>query len=208
MKVLVGCEFTRTVASAFERAGHFAMSCDLRPAEAPGPHYRGDIMELLSSGHRWDLAILHPDCKKMAVCGNGTHANTAGRQEAIDWTLRLWWAVRKVATSVCLENPGSVIFPVLRRAGATVQYIQPNQFGHPETKKTGLALHNLEPLTSTWDVSDIMETLPPKERHKTWYASPSETRGKDRSVFYTGFAIAMADQWGNDKPFELRMANP
>jgi len=79
MKILVGCEFTRTVASAFERAGHLAMSCDLLPAEAPGPHYRGDIMQLLDSGHRWDMAILHPECTKMAVCGNRHHANTQGR---------------------------------------------------------------------------------------------------------------------------------
>lgn len=196
MKILLGCELSGIGRDAFTRAGHDAMSCDLEPTEIPGPHYRGDIMELLSSGHRWDLAILHPDCTKMAVCGNGTHANTAGRQEAIDWTLRLWWAVRKVATSVCLENPSSVIFPVLRRAGASVQYIQPNQFGHPETKKTGLALHNLPPLEPTWDVTDIMATLPPKERHRTWYASPSDTRGKDRSVSYPGILNAMAGQWG------------
>lgn len=196
MKVLVACEFSRTVASAFERAGHMAMSCDLLPAEAPGPHYRGDVMKLLDGGYRWDLIIMHPDCTCMAVCGNRYHANTEGRQDAVDWTLRLWWAARKVATSVCLENPSSVIFPVLRRAGATVQYIQPHKFGHPETKRTGLALHRLPELEPTWDVADIMETLPNKEKHKVWYASPSEARGKERSVFYTGFANAMASQWG------------
>jgi len=195
MKVLVACEFTRTVASAFERAGHLAMSCDLLPAEAPGPHYRGDIMDLLSSGHRWDLAILHPECKYMALCGNRHYAGTPEREEAVEWTLSLWDRAKETAESVCLENPKSVIFPKLRAKGAAIQYVQPNQFGHPETKETGFALHNLPPLVSTWWVTDIMATLPDKEKHKIWYASPSDTRGKDRSVFYTGFANAMAAQW-------------
>ncbi len=197
MKVLVGCEFSRTVASAFGCAGHAAMSCDLLPAESPGPHYRGDIMELLSVDTRWDLIILHPDCKFMAVCGNRSYANTPARREAIKWTVTLWEKALARSDRVCLENPASVIFPVLRKTGAIIQYIQPHQFGHPETKKTGLALHNLPELEGTWDVSDIMATLPDKEKHKIWYASPSETRGKDRSIFYTGFADAMVDQWGN-----------
>ena len=199
MKVLVGCEYTGTVRDAFTRAGHYAMSCDLDPTESPGPHYRGDIMQLLDSGHEWDLAILHPDCTKMAVCGNRHHAGTQGRDDAIAWTVALWKKATTKAYRVCLENPGSVIFPVLRDLGALVQYIQPDQFGHPETKKTGLALHRLKPLVPTWDVSDIMATLPPKEQHKTWYASPSETRGKDRSRFFPGIARAMPEQWGADQ---------
>lgn len=196
MKVLVGCEFSRTVASAFERAGHYAMSCDLLPAEAPGPHYRGDIMTLLDSGHQWDLAILHPDCTYMAVCGNRHHAGTENREEAVRWTIELWNKAIEVSQRVCLENPQSVIFKHLRALGADVQYVQPDKFGHPETKKTGLALHNLPELQTTWDVSDIMATLPPKERHRIWYASPSETRSKDRSRFFPGIGRAMAEQWG------------
>lgn len=196
MKILVGCEYSRTVASAFERAGHFAMSCDLLPAEAPGPHYRGDIMKLLSVPHDWDLIILHPECTAMAVSGNGTYANTPQRAAAVEWTLELWETAKQRAPRVCLENPQSVIFPKLRERGATVQFIQPHQFGHPETKKTGLALHGLDALRPTWDVAEIMETLPPKERHRTHYASPSPTRGKDRSLFFTGFGDAMARQWG------------
>ena len=199
MKILVACEFSRTVANAFERAGHLAMSCDLDQATAPGPHYRGNIHQLLNSGHRFDLAILHPECTYMALCGNRHHANTPERERAVQWTIELWNRAKEYADRVCLENPKSVIFPQLRKLGAIVQYIQPNQFGHPETKETGLALHNLPPLEPTWDVTDIMETLPAKERHKVWYASPSETRGKDRSVFYTGFANAMAAQWGATK---------
>lgn len=195
MRVLVGFEYTGIGRDAFTKKGCYAMSCDLDPSETPGPHYRGDIKELLSSEYRWDLAILHPECTKMAVCGNGTWANTPERDEAVDWTLDLWLTAISVCDRVCLENPQSVIFPVLREYGALVQYVQPHEFGHPETKKTGLALHNLEPLQKTWDVSKIMSMLPKKERHKTWYASPSETRGKDRSRSYPGILRAMAEQW-------------
>lgn len=196
MKVLVGCEFTGTVRDAFTRSGHDAMSCDLLPTESPGPHYRGDIMQLLAIDYRWDLIILHPDCTRLAVCGNRHYAGTQERQDAIEWTVALWERACEVSDRVCLENPASVIFPVLRELGADVQYIQPHSFGHPETKKTGFALKGLPPLKDTWDVSRIMETLPPKERHKIWYASPSETREQDRSRFYPGIANAMPPQWG------------
>jgi len=146
----------------------------------------------------WDLIILHPDCTRMAVCGNGTHAKTPGRDQDVGWTLRLFHEAKKRAKSVCLENPASVIFTYIK---ANVQYVQPWWFGYPETKKTGLALHNLEPLERTKDVYDYMMTLPPKERHKVWYASPSETRGKDRSRSYPGMLEAMAAKW---VPAQLR----
>jgi len=196
MKVLVGCEYSGTVRDAFIKRGHEAISCDLLPTESPGPHYRGDIMDVLSADLSWDLIILHPDCTYMAVSGNGTYANTQKRNYAVLWTLDLWNTAIKRSKRVCLENPQSVILPKLRQLGAKIQYIQPYQFGHPETKKTGLALHGLPELFPSFDVSLLMDTLPNKEKHKVWYASPGESRGKQRSIFFTGIANAMANQWG------------
>ena len=209
MRALIGCEYTGTGQQAFTEAGWDAWSCDLDPTEGdPKRHIRGDIIKYLESvpdGY-YDLIILHPDCTAMGVCGNGTYGtNKDGtpkekhheRIEAVDWTVRLWNLAKKKGKRVCLENPASVIFPVLRKLGALVQYVQPWWFGHPETKKTGLALHNLEPLIETDNVYEYMMTLPPKERHKIWYASPSKTRGKDRSRSYPGMLKAMAHQWGN-----------
>ncbi|MGJ3630069.1 hypothetical protein AB5I41_31645 [Sphingomonas sp. MMS24-JH45] len=60
---------------------------------------------------------------------------------------------------VALENPASVIFPYLRDVydcGVDVQYVQPWQHGHPEQKKTGLALFDLPRLTDTDNVYDHM----------------------------------------------------
>jgi len=192
MNVLVACEFSGTVRDAFIRAGHDAISCDLLPTESPGPHHQGDIIQFLL-GRRFDLAITHPDCTYMAVCGNRYHAGTPEREAAIRWTVRLWELLLERCYRVCLENPKSVIAGHLPMKA---QYIQPWQFGHPETKETGLWLHNLPPLEATNNVYNYMMTLPKKERHRIWYASPSPYRGKDRSRFYTGIAQAMAEQWG------------
>lgn len=196
MKILIGCERTGRVRDACIRAGHDAWSCDLEPSESDfGPHIQGDIVQTLETGGWWDLIVLHPECTAMAVCGNRHYAGTMERAHAIRWTLDLWGLAKRRADRVALENPSSVIFPYLRRLGATVQYIQPYQFGHPEQKKTGFALHNLNPLEPTDDVYEHMMTLPKKDRERVFYMSPSGSRGIDRARFYPGFADAIAEQW-------------
>lgn len=192
MNVLVGCEYTGIGQQAFEAVGCDAWSCDLDPTEGnPDKHLQMDIFEALDL-MPWDLIILHPSCTRMAVSGNGTYAGTPGRDQDVGWTLRLFHEAKKRAKKVALENPGSVIFTYIK---ADVQYVQPWWFGHPETKRTGFALHNLRRLKKTNDVYEHMMTLPKKERHKTWYMSASKTRGKDRSRSFPGMLEAMAEQW-------------
>jgi hypothetical protein len=50
MKVLVACEYSGRVRDAFIRAGHNAISCDLLPTDVPGPHYQGDVMDIIGGG--------------------------------------------------------------------------------------------------------------------------------------------------------------
>jgi len=50
MRVLVACEYSGTVRDAFIRAGHDAMSCDLLPTDRPGPHYQGDVLDIIGQG--------------------------------------------------------------------------------------------------------------------------------------------------------------
>ena len=198
MRILVGCEYSNTVSGAFRDAGHDAWSCDLLPSEGPNEwHYQGDVhraMDTIMAGEFtwWDLIILHPPCTHMAVCGNGTWANTPERLEAQEWTRKLWDRACDYAHSVVLENPVGVLSSAWRPPD---QYIQPWQFGHPETKRTGLWLHGLPPLKETDNVYEHMMTLPKKDRHRIWYASPGVSRGKERSRFYPGIAKAMAEQW-------------
>ncbi len=74
MKVLVACEYSGAVRDAFRARGHSAMSCDLLPTDVPGPHYQGDVMDIIGDG--WDLMIAHPPCTYL--CSSGLHWNKRG----------------------------------------------------------------------------------------------------------------------------------
>jgi hypothetical protein len=198
--ILVACEYSSVVRDAFRALGYDAWSNDLLPTEGdPAWHIQGDCVEVIKS-RRWDLIILHIPCTAMGVCGNRTYGRGkpkhAERLSAMEWSLGVWDLAIAHADRVALENPASVIFPHLKARGANVQYIQPFQHGHPEQKKTGLALHNLPPLLETNNVYEQMMALPRKERERIFFMSPSADRGKERARFYTGVATAMADQWG------------
>lgn len=47
MKVLVACEYSGTVRDAFLARGHDAISCDMLATDVPGPHYQGDVRDIL-----------------------------------------------------------------------------------------------------------------------------------------------------------------
>ena len=86
---------------------------------------------------------------------------------------------------ICIENPVGIMSTKWRKPD---QYIQPWQFGHGETKKTGLWLKNLPPLEPT----DIVEGRE-QRIHKL---PPSKDRWRIRSITYSGIANGMADTWG------------
>jgi hypothetical protein len=67
MRVLVACEYSGRVRDAFIAKGHEAMSCDLLPTEKPGPHYQGDVRDVMD--YPWDLMIAHPPCTDLSVSG-------------------------------------------------------------------------------------------------------------------------------------------
>lgn len=58
MRVLIACEYSGAVRDAFTKGGHDAMSCDLLPTEVDGPHYMGDVTELLNMGD----VVCYNDC--------------------------------------------------------------------------------------------------------------------------------------------------
>lgn len=186
MRVLVGCEYSGKVRDAFIKAGHDAVSCDLLDTDVQGPHIKGDVMDAIGEG--WDLIIMHPPCTALAVSGNRWYGanmpKNNERQQAIKWTVALWNHAKENASMVCMENPVGVL-PM-----HPTQYIQPWQFGHGETKKTGLWLHNLPPLTPT-NVVDGRE-------QRIWNLPPTKDRWKIRSETYKGIADAMAQQWGKE----------
>lgn len=181
MKVLVACEYSGTVRDAFIRAGHDAMSCDLLPTESNGPHYQGDVRDILGDG--WDLMIAHPPCTHLAVSGARWFKDKVTEQaESLDFVRLLMDApIERIA----IENPISIISSKIRKPD---QIIQPWMFGHGETKATCLWLKNLPKLTPT----NIVEG----RDNRIHRMPPSPDRWKLRSTTYSGIAQAMADQWG------------
>ena len=183
MRVLIACEYSGTVRDAFLAAGHQALSCDLLPTETPGPHYQGDVRDILEDD--WDLMIAHPPCTHLSVSGARHFAakKASGVQdEALEFVRVL---LNAPIARIALENPVSIISSRIRKPN---QIIQPWQFGHGETKATCLWLKRLPPLTPT-NVVDGREA-------RVHRMAPGPNRWKERSRTYAGIAAAMAAQWG------------
>lgn len=197
MRVLVACEYSGRVRDAFIAAGHDAMSCDLLPTDADGPHYQGDVLDIINGG--WDLMVAHPPCTYLSV--SGMHWTTRGlrdpqlTEDALDFVRKLLDAPIEM---IALENPVSVISSRIRKPN---QIINPYEFGHDASKKTCLWLKNLPKLAST----NLIEPRIINGR-KRWgnqtdsgqnKLAPSDDRWKIRSETYKGIAEAMANQWGS-----------
>jgi len=230
MRVLVACEYSGTVRDAFLAAGHDAISCDLLPTEKPGPHYQGDVRDLLTE--RWDLLIGHPPCTYLTNSGNkhlyeewtaeekARHWNSTGEKltgrsprpdlqrwadmhEGAEFFKLLWTAdVPRIA----IENPVMHGHGIKATGGRATQFIQPWQFGTPESKRTGLRLKNLPPLVEQDDAAEVLaygRTLPDKVFQRCAYLPPSPTRWIERSRTFPGVAAAMAAQWGTLPALEV-----
>jgi hypothetical protein len=191
LRVLVACEFSGVVRDAFLARGHNAMSCDLLPSEQPGPHYQGDVRDVLGDG--WDVMVAHPPCTDLAVSGARYFARKGTRQaEALAFVRLLLTAP---IPRIALENPVSIIST---RIGQPQQIVHPWQFGHADAKTTCLWLRGLLPLRPTkvlpWPASGHWDNQTPSGQNRL---APSDTRWMERSRTYTGLADAMADQWGD-----------
>jgi len=205
VKVLVACEFSGTVRDAFRALGHDAMSCDLLPTEQPGPHYEGDVCDVL--GESWDLLIAHPPCTYLS--SSGLHWNKRGvivdgrpraalTEDAVEFA-RMLIDARHIPHRA-VENP---IGCLSTRVREPEQIIQPWQFGEDASKATCLWLHGLPRLRPTdfyrprlvvqndkWVMRWANQTDGGQNR-----LGPSEDRWAERSKTYSGIAQAMAAQW-------------
>lgn len=157
MKVLVACEYSGTVRDAFLAKGHNAISCDILPTESDGPHYQGDVLDILKDG--WDLMIAHPPCTYLSV--SGMHWTTRGlrdpqlTEDALEFVKTLMFSN---IPKVCIENPVSIINSRIRKPD---QIIHPWMFGDNASKQTCLWLKNLNPLQIN------LYNITPPEDYKT-----------------------------------------
>lgn len=193
MKILIACEYSGIVRDAFIARGHDAMSCDLLPTEQPGPHYQGDVFDIIGNG--WDLMIAHPPCTYLSSSGLHWNGRVPGRSELTDEAIDFVWRLMLAPISrIAIENPVGCISSRIRKPD---QIIQPWHFGDDASKKTCLWLKNLPLLTDTNRLPGDNRT-----RRANQTASgqnklgPSPDRQKIRSKTYQGIADAMAAQWG------------
>jgi hypothetical protein len=201
VKVLVACEFSGIVRDAFIERGHDAISCDLLPTERPGPHYQGDVRDMLAAP--WDLLIAHPPCTYLTNAGVRWLYGDFGHKMAATSLVgpARWDAMREGAEffRMFLDAPIpriAVENPIMHRHAIDLigrrqdQVVQPWMFGDPQQKAVGLWLRGLPPLIASGPIE--------MERHQLVHKmAPSGDRAKKRSVFFPGIAAAMAAQWGD-----------
>jgi len=190
MRVLVACEFSGRVRDAFIKRGHNAISCDILPTEAPGPHYQGDVFDIIHDG--FDLMIAHPPCTYLCNSGLRWLYSKIGRTQLMQIGAVFFWRLLHTdIPKVAVENPIPHKYAVEIIGRKYDQLIQPWQFGHGETKATCLWLKGLPKLKPTNIVSG--------REQRIWKMAPSKDRQKLRSVNFHGIANAMAEQWGRDE---------
>jgi hypothetical protein len=204
MRVLVACEYSGIVRDAFIAKGHDAVSCDILDTESPGPHYKGNVLDVLNDG--WDLMIAHPPCTYFANAGLHYLKKRPERKEQLynsfEFVLALWNAP---IDKICIENPTGWLNTNWMKPA---QIIQPWYFGDPELKTTCLWLKGLSRLFGLIEIAQRPWKYKPQPRHTITRKSGDKAgqpynyywrqgkKAKDRAKTFPGIAKAMADQWG------------
>ena len=201
MKILIACEFSGIVRDAFANKGNYVISCDLLSTEKPGPHYKGDVLEILNDG--WDMIIGHPPCTYLCVPGaHYLHKNPDRWNKMLKSREFFMNLFDSKINRICIENPLPHRYAKLPKYS---QIIQPWQFGHELSKRTCLWLKNLPILKPTKIMKNHGERYlrtnkqindgRGKWSNSKWYAT---SNAKERSKTFQGIANAMADQWSGN----------
>jgi len=190
MRVLIACEQSGVVRTAFEKMGHDAWSCDIIESDILGQHIIQDVREVIYQG--WDLMIAHPPCTHLA-CSGAAHFKKKikeGKQQASLDFIRI--IMNAPIGKICLENPVGVISSFIRKPD---QIIQPWQFGDEAQKSTCLWLKNLPKLKHTNIVGKgEFYVSPSGKKMPKWFSDNKSS--KIRSKTFQGIANAFAKQWG------------
>lgn len=192
MRVLVACEESQMITTAYRKLGVSAFSCDLKPCSGSLPQYhiQADARDVVLNGC-WDLIIAHPPCTYLSNAGacnlyrNGL-INPQRHEEMIKAREFFMFFYNLTGVRVCIENPKPYALCDLPKASQT---IQPFEFGDPYTKLTLLWLKGLPYLFPT---SYSLN----KRSSPGCVSYLSIARGSTlRSKTFPGIANAMANQW-------------
>lgn len=218
MRVLVACEESQVVCTAFRRRWHEAYSADIQEPSGGHPewHILGDVLPILNGrcsfktmdgcehevSGRWDMILAFVPCTKTSNAGarhlyKGGVLNIPRFYEGLCGKalfMAVWMAD---CEKIVIENPTpSKIFEY----PTPTQTIQPYMFGHPYTKKTLLWEKGVPPLEPTNIVVPERTWCPSgsysgkhNEKHKGMF---TRDRAKNRSKTFYGVGEAMAEQWG------------
>ena len=198
MKILIACECSGIVRSAFRARGHDAWSCDLKADVDDSPfHIRGDVMAMLADDDSWDLVIAHPPCTYLCVSGLHWNKRRPERATLTDAAAEFFMAFTELRCRWAIENPVGCMSRLYRRPD---QIIQPWMFGDDASKATCLWLNELPPLLPVR--MSFGRLVNGRERWSNQTDSgqnrlaPSPERAALRAQTYPGIAAAMASQWG------------
>lgn len=218
-KVLVACEESQRVCTAFRERGIEAYSCDIIEPSGGHPewHIQGDVIPVLRGGTvttmdgqeheigKWSLVIAHPPCTYLTVTGNKwfdrAKYGDAAKQREKDRFKAIVFFMRCVYANsdhVAVENPIGIMGTAYQKA---TQIIQPYEYGETSRKATCLWLQGLPELKPTKIVEPKLVSYDAKDGRKLIFSEDYSKGGKDRqknrSKTFPGIAKAMADQWGD-----------
>ena len=199
MKVLVACERSHRIASAFQAKGHDAYSCDVLPCEITTPfHIQDDVLNHLEDG--WDLMIAHPPCQYL--CCRSQYWKSLGKHTQEDEDKALEFFIQLDSANIpkkAIENPIGIIPRKYRKYS---QIIEPFMFGEPVRKCICLWLTNLpllNPTMALWELEKYHH-IDRSGRKRYWYDATIGSKTKDRAYRRAKTSLlvaqAMAEQWG------------
>ena len=219
--LLVACEESQRVCTAFRQRGWEAYSCDIIDCSGGHPefHIKQDVLPLLNGNcdfetcddikhhvDHWDLLIAHPPCTYLSNAGacrlypRKGELNMERYQKGLEAKEFFLKFLNADIKHICVENPvSSTVFNMPPHS----QEIQPYQFDnfdeHPYTKKTRLWLRGLpELIPTTPDKTPVGPYVPAGTSRKNRGKYGAAKRGEDaknRAKTFRGFAEAMAEQW-------------
>lgn len=217
MKVLIACEESQRVCTAFREKGHEAYSCDIVECSGGHPewHIKEDVLNILNPKEyfnrygivfntcdgephfiedKWDLIIAHPPCTYLSNAG-ARHLYPKGilnedrLKKGLEAKSFFMAFFDADCDKICIENPiPSKIYELPKYS----QSVQPYEHGHPYKKRTCFWLKNL-PLLEPTNIVEVREST---KIAGNWFNKGGKDRQKNRAKTFPGIAKAMAEQWG------------
>lgn len=204
MNVLVACEESQRVCTAFREKGHNAFSCDIMTCSGGHPewHIHGDVLnvlnpQLLPVGNgeykygiefytnngqdfhtilgKWDLIIAFPPCTHLAVSGAAHFAKKIADGRQQQGIDFFMKFANADCSRIAIENPIGIMSKKWRKPD---QIIQPWWFGDNVGKSTCLWLKGLPLLKQ-----EVMER-PPVEYH-TWVSRGGKIKRQEMWFYQT-----------------------